>query len=98
MSWRIYDEAVEMVERRHRYFPQVFRWRGRRYHVDQVEECWSVSRREWRSSIQRHFFRVRAGGGVFELFQDVKTGLWNVRRAKLAAPRVPVGRAVAAWR
>lgn len=85
MGWKIYDETVDMVERRHRYFPRVFRWRGQRYRVESVERCWTVSRRGWRRRTERHFFHVRCAVGDFELFQDVQAGTWHLRRARLAS-------------
>jgi hypothetical protein len=98
MGWKIFDESVDMIERRHRYFPHLFRWRGQRYQVDAVERCWTVSRRGWKKSVRGHFFQVRAGGGSFELFQDAETGLWQVRRARLEGRRAPARRAAVAWR
>ncbi len=99
MAWKIYDEALEMVEMRFRYFPHVFRWRGRHLHVDTVERCWTVCRRTLKRSIQRHFFQVCCAEGVFELYQDVEANTWHLRRARLAPDRVAVARRVApAWR
>jgi hypothetical protein len=99
MSWKIYDEAVDMVQRRFQYFPRVFRWRGQRYQVDAVERCWTVVRRGWVRRAERHFFCVRCAEGEFELYQDIGTGLWHLRRARLGQARVPVARQVAsAWR
>jgi hypothetical protein len=42
MGWRFFDEAVEMVQRRHGWFPQRFIWRGRAYEVDGIDRCWEV--------------------------------------------------------
>ena len=88
MGWKIYDEMVDMVQRRHRYFPRVFRWRGQRYRVESVERCWTVARRGWKRRIERHFFHVHCAGGEFELFQDVQAGTWHLRRARLASRAV----------
>jgi hypothetical protein len=99
MSWKIYDETVNMNQRRFRYFPRVFRWRGRRYRVESVERCWTVARRGWRRRIERHFFHVRCAEGDFELFQDVRTGIWHLRRARLdTRPVVALPVAVSASR
>ena len=98
MGWKIFDESVDMMERRHRYFPHLFRWRGQRFQVDAVERCWTVSRRSWRGSVRGRFFQVRAGGGTFELFQDADTGLWQLRRARLDAPRAAARQAAVVWR
>ena len=99
MSWKIYDDTVEMVQRRVQYFPDVFRWRGRCHRVQSVRRCWTVARRGWRGRIERHFFQVECAEGEFELFQDVQDGTWHLRRARLAPARAPsVGRPVTASR
>jgi hypothetical protein len=99
MAWKIYDEAVEMEQRRFQYFPRVFRWRGRRYEVETVERCWTVSRRGWKRRVERHFFQVRCSEGDFELYQDVRTGIWHLRRARMAKAPVSAVRGIApAWR
>jgi hypothetical protein len=85
VGWKIFDETVNMMQKRYRYFPREFRWRGQRYRVESVERCWSVSRRGWKRRIERHFFHVRCAAGDFELFQDVQTGNWHLRRARLAS-------------
>lgn len=89
MGWKIYDEPLEMIDRRFQYFPRRFRWRGEQYRVQQVQECWTVSRRGWRQRVERHFFCVECAEGAFELFQDVRDNTWHLRRAKLstAPPR-----------
>jgi hypothetical protein len=99
MGWKIHDEAIEVVQRRYRYFPQVFGWRGKRYEVEAVERCWIVSRLGWRGRVDRHFFLVRCSVGAFELYQDVRSGLWYLRRAKLTgAQSGPVRQVAPAWR
>lgn len=99
MAWRIYDEALEMVEQRFRYLPQVFRWRGRQHHVDAVERCWTVARPGWKRRVERRYFHVLCADGTFELYQDLKANTWHLRRARLAPSRVAAARHVApAWR
>jgi hypothetical protein len=98
MSWKVYDEAIEMLERRFQYFPRAFRWRGRRYEVEAVEQCWTVSRRGWKRRVERHFFRVHCAEGLFELFQDLRANTWHLRRAKAELGPLPGARRVApAW-
>ena len=96
MAWRIYDEAVELVNLRYRYFPRIFRWRGQRFEVEAVGHCWTVNRRGRRGRVQRHFFQVRCAEGDFELYQEIRTGTWHLRRACLADGRVSLARVVAA--
>lgn len=73
-------EPIEMRERRHRYFPKVFVWRGKRYEVRAVERCWTISRRGRGNEVQRHCFRVRCPEGTFEVFQDVRHNTWHLQR------------------
>jgi len=73
-------EPIEMRERRHRYFPKLFVWRGQRYHVDAVERCWTVSRRSRGGQVERHCFRVRCPQGTFEVYQDVRCNTWHLQR------------------
>ena len=98
MPWKIYDETVEMIDRRFQYLPETFRWRGQRYDIDAVERSWTVAGRGWRRHIQRRFYMVRCGEGVFEIFQDLKTGIWWLRRAKWTPTRLlPSRRMVPVW-
>ena len=71
------SEAVRMEARRFGYFPQSFIWRGKRYNVHAVEQCWTVSRR-WIWDVERHCFRMRCAEGRFELHQNVKHNTWHV--------------------
>jgi hypothetical protein len=98
MRWRIFDEPLEMVERRFQYFPQRFQWRGQNYRVQQVRECWTVSRRGWRQRVERHFFCVECAEGAFELYQDVRENAWHLRRARLSsAPARWVQQTAPSW-
>lgn len=82
------DEAIRMLKRRHGYFPQLFVWRDCRYHVHVVERCWTVSRLGLPGPVERYVFRVRArthsddgpSEETLEVYQDVKTSAWYVRR------------------
>jgi len=40
-------EPIDMTSKDHGYFPKAFFWRGHRYVVDAVEQCWTVARRRW---------------------------------------------------
>jgi hypothetical protein len=82
------DDVIDMLERRHGYFPKVFSWRGRRYDVYAVERCWTVTRRGLRGQVERYCFRVKArsrsGRGrvnqTFEIYQDLQNSTWHMQR------------------
>lgn len=95
MPWQNYDEAVEMLERRHQFFPQAFRWHGRRYEVDSIERCWQMVKRRRRQDPPRQFFRVRCADGIFELYRDLEAGTWHMARARITPAPVPVVRGLA---
>ncbi len=98
MRWKIYDEAIDLLERKFGLFPQAFLWRGRRYDVEAVQRCWTVSRRGWRRRVERHFFQVRCPEGTFELYQNLKANTWHLRRAKLSRhPLASAGQMAPAW-
>jgi hypothetical protein len=92
MGWKFYDEAIDVMQYRWRYFPAIFRWRGRRYQVDAVERSWLVPAQGWRRRHDRRFFQARCGEGIFELYQDLEAGTWHLRRARLlpAAAALPL--------
>lgn len=96
MGWKIYDDRVEMVRRRFRYFPDLFRWQGRSHRVQSVHRCWTVVRPGWRRRTERHYFEVECAEGDFELYQDVRDGTWHLRRARLVSTPVAVVRQPAA--
>lgn len=73
-------ESIEMQKRQHGYFPKLFVWRGKRYHVQAVERCWTVSRRSLGNRVERHCFRVRCSEGTFELYQDARHNTWHISR------------------
>jgi hypothetical protein len=89
VGWKIYDEAVDMAARRFQYFPRVFRWRGRRYEVETLKRSWTVVRPGWRRRVQRRYFEVSCAEGSFELYQDLASGAWYLRRARLTPIVVP---------
>lgn len=97
MSWTTYEEAIELIERRFQYFPQSFRWRGRRYDVDGVDRDWTTRRPTWHRT-----FRVRCAAGIAELSHDLASNTWRLRRASwddrpLRLPRPAVQKA-SFWR
>ena len=93
--WKFFDEPVELIELRLRYFPRLFRWRGQRHEVETIDRCWVVSRPGWRERVERRFFLVQCSGGTFELYQDLQSGIWHLRRARLGAVQAAAWRRVA---
>jgi hypothetical protein len=75
---RVRPEPIELLARRHNYFPRRFMWRGHRYDVHAVEEAWTETHRGGRDA--RHFFRVRCAEGKFDLFQDINLNAWYLAR------------------
>lgn len=90
-------EAIEMVARRYGYLPASFRWRGQRFDVLAVEQCWTVQ-----GTRPRRLFRVRCAAGSFRLEQAVGSDNWRVTawparlrlvlRQQVATPRYPLPR------
>jgi hypothetical protein len=82
------DDVIDMLERRHGYFPKVFAWRGCRYDVYAVERCWTITRRGLRGQVERYCFRVRArprsgksrASETFEIYQDLRNSTWHMQR------------------
>ncbi len=71
-------EPIQLLARRHNYFPRRFLWRGQRYDVHAVEEAWTET--GWGRRKARHFFRVRCAEGKFDLYQDVNLNAWYLAR------------------
>lgn len=95
MGWKVYDEAVEMLERQFQYLPRCFRWRGHRFRVEAVTAVWVRRERPWHRQGGRRFFRVRCAEGDLELYQDLRTGAWFLRRARLLP--IKAARAGSRW-
>ncbi|HDQ34865.1 MAG TPA: hypothetical protein ENN14_00950 [Chloroflexi bacterium] len=70
-------EPINLLARRHNYFPKRFLWRGQEYHVHAVERAWTEQRR---GQAARHFFRVRCSEGIFDLYQDLRLNAWYLAR------------------
>lgn len=99
MGWKIYDEAVQLLQQRHGYFPRIFRWRGQRFEVESVIRCWTRVGRRHGLSIERRFFHLRCTAGEFEIYQDIVVGTWHLRRARLGQARtLAIGQVQPAWR
>ena len=83
-------EPIEMLERRHGYFPQAFVWRSRRYEIWAVQRCWTATRHGLRGKVERHYFRVRARVAgdraehcrTFAIYQDLQDSTWHLERSR----------------
>jgi hypothetical protein len=87
-------EKIKMDKKRHGYFPQRFTWRGRRYDVQAVERCWTVSRKRLGNRVERLCFRVRCVAvrgqngrssraiqeGTVVLYQDLNGDSWHLEK------------------
>ena len=77
---RVYDEPIDVRERRHGYIPQAFLWHGHCFRVHAVERCWTVLRR--RQDHARLCFLLRCAEGTFEVQQDLGSNTWHLSRAR----------------
>jgi len=73
--------AVTWSKRQRR--PVAFVWRRRRYAVEHVLETWVLETGWWRDGgfVSRTYWRVRAGGRVFDLCYDHPSNSWRLERA-----------------
>jgi hypothetical protein len=74
------NEPIAIAAKQHNFFPKAFVWRGRRHDVRAVEDCRTEVRRDWRGRVERHLFRVRTEGAIFELAQDPARDTWQLER------------------
>lgn len=74
------NEPVLVPATQHGLFPKAFVWRGQRHDVRAVEACRTEVRRSWQGEVERHTFRVRTEGAVFELTQDLARDTWQLER------------------
>lgn len=77
---RVYNEPIEMKERRHGCIPQAFLWHGHCYRIHAVERCWTVLRR--RRDTGRICFLVRCAEGTFEVYQNLASNTWHLHKAQ----------------
>lgn len=98
---RVYNEYIDMREKRFNYFPQSFMWHGQVYHVQAVERCWTkMAGRANSRRACRLCFRVRAanlpaqggrvtGQSTFDVYQDLLANTWHLEQEILGQrPRV----------
>jgi hypothetical protein len=83
---RVYNEPIEIKERRHAFFPQAFLWHGRCYRVRAVERCWTAMRRQ--RSKARLCFLLRCDEGTFEVHQHLASNTWQLSKAQWQNPQL----------
>ena len=70
--------AVSWDPRLHR--PVAFLWRGRRFRIERVVRQWVIATGWWSQEIEvnRHYWRVRAEGRLFDISFDRLAKLWRL--------------------
>jgi hypothetical protein len=73
--------AVNWDERQRR--PVAFMWRRRHYRIERVLETWVLETGWWKDDghLSRSYWRVRAGGRVFDLRYDRLAKSWALEQA-----------------
>ena len=73
-----YDEPIAVKWDADLRLPSLFFWRRRRWPVEELLSTWVVETYWWDESrrVSRSYWRVRAGGGVFDLYFDRITKCW----------------------
>jgi hypothetical protein len=63
--------------------PVAFVWRRQRYKVERVLETWVIETGWWRNDgrVNHSYWRVRAGGRVFDLRYDRDARTWTLVQA-----------------
>lgn len=74
------NEPISIMAKDHGYFPKSFMWRGKRHSVNAVEQCWTVTRRDWLGRVERHCFRVRTGEATLVVYHDLPRNAWYLER------------------
>ena len=72
-------EAVQVLEYKFSHFPAKIKLAQseRNIVVDAVESCWTEM--PYRRGHSKYHFRVRCGSEVYELSQDVASGIWSIQ-------------------
>ena len=60
--------------------PVAFLWRGRRFRIERVVGQWVIATGWWseETEVQRHYWRVRSDGRLFNLSFDRLAKLWRL--------------------
>jgi hypothetical protein len=80
LTGRRIHELVAVPTKQNGYFHKAFVWRGQRHDGRSVESCRTEVRHDWHGRVERHLFRVRTSGAVFELTQDLAQDTWHLER------------------
>jgi hypothetical protein len=80
LNGRRIKEPVAVPSVQNGFFPKSFVWRGKRHVIRSIESCRTEVQRGWRGRVQRHHFRVRSEGAVYELSQDLARDTWLLER------------------
>ncbi|MGI6604990.1 MAG: DUF6504 family protein [bacterium] len=56
--------------------PRVFTWQGRELCVDAVRDVWADTGEWWRGEPEKIFYRVSAGGGLYEVYFEPASASW----------------------
>lgn len=76
---RIIDSPISNPTLDGQHRPLRFRWAGQVIVVARVLDDWPVIGRWWEQEPETHWRRVQAaGGGVYELYQDLPKGPWHL--------------------
>jgi len=60
--------------------PMQFWWRGRWHQISRIEDFWLDAGEWWQGEGEKAFYRVIAGGAVYELYYDRKDNVWGMYR------------------
>jgi hypothetical protein len=71
---RILDRPLPVQEKEG--YPAIFCWNGRCYSVEKIIDAWKDTGCWWENEGRKIFYRVMAGGGVFEIYLDTKRNTW----------------------
>jgi hypothetical protein len=72
------EEVVVVAWDADRQYPAAFTRGSTRYRIDAVVQIWATDRVWWdpRRSLSRHYWRVLAKSGIYDLAYDRETGDW----------------------
>ena len=97
-NWKTFNEPVQIISLRHKFFPDLICWRGHCHEVQSVVHCWTTSHKRRGQRVGRRHFRLMCADTTFDLVQDLEHGTWHLHRASfLPAPAPVTRRALLVW-